>query len=141
VWCRALAGFSTFDPARGDFSAWIFGIARNLLIELMRHHARRGAASAAAFPLSQIADDATAISRRVCADEALAELSRIIASLDEADRDLVVWRGLEGLSHEVVAERFGLSRDAVMKRWQRLREDLRKRIPKGARLLDSDSET
>ncbi len=35
VACRAFARRETFDPARGPFRAWIFGVARHLLLSSM----------------------------------------------------------------------------------------------------------
>lgn len=136
VWCRALQAGSAFDEARGDFRAWIFGIARNLLLELMRHHARRRGVHEPAFPLSQIADEATGVSRRACGDEALREFCRQVSLLDEGDRDLLLWRGLEGLPHDDVAARLGIGREAAMKRWQRLRDTLASLVADGRLLVD-----
>jgi RNA polymerase sigma-70 factor (ECF subfamily) len=136
VWCRALAAFDSFDPKLGAFRPWIFGIARNLLLEVMRSHARQRTSKDAAFPLSQVADEATAVSRRACSDELLRKFCHEVTLLDEGDRDLLLWRGLEGLPHEDVAERLGVGREAAMKRWQRLRDRLASLVPEGQLLLD-----
>jgi RNA polymerase sigma-70 factor (ECF subfamily) len=42
VFAKALERLSTFDPARGNFSAWIYGIARNAVID---HHRERSRVS------------------------------------------------------------------------------------------------
>ena len=48
-----------------------------------------------------------------------------IRSLSEEDRKLVIHCGLEGLSYIETGERLAIGKEAVAKRWQRLREKLR----------------
>ena len=86
---------------------------------------REGAGtSGRALALANVPDDATAISRRVARTEGLDLLREWIEGLDEQDRTLALWCGLEGLPHQLVAERLQLEREAVSKRWQRLRRRL-----------------
>lgn len=124
VWCRALDRFPSFDPARAAFRTWVFGIATNVMIETLRRRARGPFRGRAPFPSSQVVDQATSISRRVMRDETLGAFARVARALPEDERWLLIYRGLEGLSHDIVAERLGLSRDVVMKRWQRLQTRL-----------------
>jgi len=127
VWVRAWKSFAGFD-ASGSFRAWIFRIAKNVLLECFRKS--RGAGTHAPGPttrmleLANLPDDATQISRRVARHDGVAKLLEWIAALDEESRALVLHCGFEGLSYAEAAERMGLQRDTLAKRWQALRERL-----------------
>ncbi len=128
VSCRAFERFATFDPAQGEFRAWIFGIARNVLHKALRQLARPEAPAAAdawAPGVTALPDTATSITRRVARDESLQEFVDAVGEWSEEDRKLLILRGLEGLPHEEVARRLGLNTETAAKRWQRLRERLR----------------
>lgn len=125
VLCRAFLKFATFDPARGPFRHWLFGVANNVLRELLAAAARPGATPAAAATSSrdlfaELPADATSVSRAVMRDEAFAAFVARLDELPDEDRRLVVYRGLEDLDHAEAAELLGVSCDAVKKRWQRL---------------------
>jgi RNA polymerase sigma factor (sigma-70 family) len=129
VACRAWAGFGTWDGARGPFRAWAFGIAHNVLREGLRRLAAepgaRGGALLSTERWQAVPDTATAVTRAVARDEGLLRFLRRVESLPDDERRLLVWRGLQGLSHAEVADRLATSPDAVAKRWERLRERLR----------------
>jgi RNA polymerase sigma factor (sigma-70 family) len=57
-------------------------------------------------------------------DENLAAFDRVLQGMPNAERDLILLCGLEGLPLQEVAARLGLGVEAVTKRWQRLRERL-----------------
>jgi RNA polymerase sigma factor (sigma-70 family) len=129
VAARAWAQFDRWDPARGVFRGWVFGIANNVLREALRQVAsdrgRRGSALLSTDGWAQLPDTATAMSRAVLRDERLSNLLAHLEALPEEDRRLLIFRGLEGLPHDEVAEVLQLGPEAVAKRWQRLRARLR----------------
>lgn len=93
---------------------------------------RRGASAAGGEgfeqqALRELPDTATSITRRVVRNEEIAELLKFVETLSDEDRRLVLYRGLEGLRHERVAQLMELSVDAVMQRWSRLRTRLQER--------------
>jgi DNA-directed RNA polymerase specialized sigma24 family protein len=91
----------------------------------VRGHAGGSAAGAPrALAWSQVPDEATSVSRRVARDELLRGFLDRLAMLSDDDRRLFLYRGLEGLSHEDVAERLASAPGAVRKRWERLRTRL-----------------
>lgn len=137
---QAWRAFPSFDPERGSFRPWLFGIANRIVLHLLRGAAR---AHDNAGPLAlleshadTVPDDLTTISRRVARDETLERFAAYVQTLDELDRDLVVYRGLEQLPHERIAELLGLSLEATKKRWQRLRDELRE-TPVAKHLLET----
>jgi RNA polymerase sigma-70 factor (ECF subfamily) len=122
---EAMRAFERFDPARGAFRPWLFGVATRVASALLRSSARRHAI-AGVDPLGSQDPHAevTTISRRVRRDEALTRLLDHVTGLDPIERDLLLYRGLEGLEHAEVAELVGLGTEAATKRWLRLRERL-----------------
>lgn len=137
VWCRAWSVRAAGGKAPGELRPWLFGVAKNVLLEALRR-ARSPAFRAGAsgtttrlLALGNVPDDVTAASVRCSRDEHLARFSDWLEALEPDDRELVVHCGLEGLAHDAVAERIGLTRDAAAKRWQRLRARLEhERLPR-----------
>ena len=128
VCARAYVGAAGFDPERGAFRRWVFGIAGNVLREALVQLGRepRGAVSLSGTGLlARLPDDATAVSRRVARDEALAGFCAWVDGWEGPERELLVLRGLEGRPHAEVAEILGLATETVKKRWQRLAERVR----------------
>ena len=110
-----------FDPSKGAFRSWLFGVANRVAAETLRRKARRGdAQDYESEPVAEL----TTISRRVRRREALTSLFKRMDELDAEDRDLIVYRGIEGLDHRTVAELLGITSEAAAKRWQRLREQI-----------------
>ena len=126
---RAYDRFPTFDSEKGKFRGWIFGIANNVLREalqdLRRRPPRASHGRGSSRPsLGNLPDDATTISKRVARDESLRQFIAELETLNEDERRLLVFRGLEGLSHQEVADLMGLSQEATEKRWQRLQKKI-----------------
>jgi len=128
VFLRAYRGFSSFDPEGPSIRAWLFRIAKNVLLEAGRagqKHGVQGAGSDTRFlQLNGVPDSITAVSVRLARDESLAAFQKEIEALPEEERSLVLHCGLEGMPHQEVAERMGLNTETVTKRWQRLRKKL-----------------
>jgi RNA polymerase sigma factor (sigma-70 family) len=129
VACRAYSQFSRFDPERGPFRAWVFGFARNVLQEALRRlTTMKGQVPGGSLSTGQLAElpaSTTTLSRAVARDEGLAHFVTRLETLGEDERRLVVFHGLEGLSHNAVGELMQVAPDAIAKRWQRLCERLR----------------
>lgn len=134
VACRAWSSFGRWDEKEGPFRGWVFGIANNVLREFLRRMAseRPPSSDPDASGLfhdtdrwQEVPDTATAISQAVVKDETLQAMLDHVDALPQEDRQLLILRGLEGLSHEEVAVILSASSDAVAKRWQRLRDRLR----------------
>ncbi len=130
VWARALAAFGSYDASR-PFRAWLFGFARNVLLEALREARKRAATgedpSVARRALEQAPDEVTSFTRRLARDEALAHFLERVRALGEDEQTLVRLCGLEGASSHDAALALGISEDAARKRWQRLRADLARR--------------
>jgi RNA polymerase sigma factor (sigma-70 family) len=131
VWLRAFQVFHTFNSSRTSFRAWLFAVAKNVLLEV-RRRARRSQAEQAAHgsssrlsALEQVPLEVTSVTRRVAKDEDLQRFVARLRELDETERQTVLHCGLEALSLKEAATRLGESYDATAKRWQRLRDRMR----------------
>ena len=127
VWLRAWRQMESFEGDGSYFRFWIFRIAKNVLLEAVRRGQKTKGAGGPSTRLKQAndqLDQATAVSQRVARDESLVLFRDQVDLLAVDERKLVLHCGLEGLPHAQVAERLGLSSEAVTKRWQRLRERL-----------------
>lgn len=127
---RAFRGFKTFDPERGPFRGWIFGIANNVLrealTELGRHpDGQLQALTASKNAWNEVPDDTTSVSLVVARDEALAAFLPKLGALSHEERKLLLYRGLEGMSHQEVADLLDITVSNAEKRWERLLTRLR----------------
>jgi RNA polymerase sigma-70 factor (ECF subfamily) len=128
VWCRAWKAFPKFDAESASFRAWVFQIAKNVMLEAFRKAQRAAPGGAGAgpstrlFQLQNVPDSATEVSRRIARHEGLQAVLEWVKGLDEEERKLFLHCGLEGMGYAEVAERMQLEYDTVAKRWQRLRE-------------------
>jgi RNA polymerase sigma factor (sigma-70 family) len=129
VWVRALQARARWAPDTVSFRAFVFRIAKHVLLEAMRQRGTlRGAGVGGTVALAGIGaapDEVSSITAQVARSEAVQRLTDLIASLDADDRKLALHCGFEDLSLAETAQQMGLSYEAVTKRWQRLRARLR----------------
>jgi RNA polymerase sigma-70 factor, ECF subfamily len=111
--------------ARDRERAWLFEIARNLLTDRHRAHARR--------PEWQPLET----ENRVCAPHQGLQVSldRALLGLSELDRAIFLMREVGGFGYLEIGEQYGLSPDAVRNRIRRARTTLRDMLADELRLL------
>lgn len=133
VWFRAFDNFSNYDARKGSFRKWTLGIAYNVLLselkKLNRSPGKHGNTSESGrqttqTPLEAIEDPMTSISRRLAKKELMQRFLAKVDSLKAIERQIVLYRGLEGLSHAEVAKRLGMTPEAAESRWRRVRKRL-----------------
>ena len=126
---QAYRAFGSFDPQRGEFRGWVFGVANLVAQELLRKSARAranvGQLELLESRVGTVPAELTTISRRVARDEALERFLERVSALDDEERALLLHRGIEGLRHDEVGALLGITPESANKRWQRLRERLR----------------
>lgn len=111
--------FPRYDPAR-PFSTWMVRVALNIAIDARRRAWRRTRER-----FDPAALNALAIGPSQARDEPLEELRRVLDSLQEGERALILLH-LEGYSHREIAEVLGISESNTGTRLSRLRERLRR---------------
>ena len=112
-----IGGLKGADRLRG----WVYRIARNVIVDHFRGE-RNGT-----VPLDDSAASADEIDGELNSRGA-AWLRQMVSSLPETYRDAVELSEIQGLSHQVVAARLGLSLSAAKSRVRRGRAELRKML-------------
>ncbi|MFJ9784505.1 RNA polymerase sigma factor [Amycolatopsis sp. NPDC101161] len=107
----------TFDPARGELRAWLFGIATNLVSRHRRKEARHyRALSRLDTPRPQEGHE----NRVVVAGQ----LGKALARLTSGERDVLLLVALADLGYAEVAQALGISPGTVGSRLTRARKKL-----------------
>ena len=113
--------FPGWDRGR-RFSTWMYRIALNTAISWLRSESRR----ARRFVPADDSVHEIAAGEPEDADERLAVLQRLVASLSDADRALVLLY-LDGNAYDVIADVLGISESNVATRMHRIKARLRAR--------------
>jgi RNA polymerase sigma-70 factor (ECF subfamily) len=123
-----IGGAAGYDPARGSFPGWLFGVARNQVLTRLRRESRF-------VPLEPDAGEPVHEVRAV--DDIQAELLRredvervrgAVLDLAEPFREAVVLCDLQGLSYEDAAQAMGCPIGTVRSRLHRARGMLAERL-------------
>ncbi|MCO5165250.1 MAG: sigma-70 family RNA polymerase sigma factor [Planctomycetes bacterium] len=122
AWVRAFRFLGGYRPGT-SFRAWLFTILTNLL----RDHARRAARAPALEPEAVAAAAARALPD-ASARELAAATERAIAELPAEQREVLLLRTVEGLSHDEIAQATGANAATVRWRLFRARERLAQRL-------------
>jgi RNA polymerase sigma-70 factor (ECF subfamily) len=101
----------------GDGSAWLFRIARNIVLDHQRSQARHPESSA-------LTDEAA----RPAHQDVSTAVNAALAALPALDRDVFLMREVAGLGYEEIAEACELTPDAVRSRIHRTRVQLRDQL-------------
>lgn len=131
VWLRAFQIFAKFDASRMTFRAWLFAVAKKVLLEVRRRsrHSRpeQGALGSTSRlqALDQVPQEVTSISRRLAKDEALQSFVARMQQLEPKEQQTALHCGIEGMSQAEAAARLGEAAATTAKRWQRLRDQMR----------------
>jgi RNA polymerase sigma-70 factor (ECF subfamily) len=124
VWLTAVQGFDRFDPLKGKFRDWLFGIARHRVSRHYRSLAPRPAVDDGTDPDGE---DAGALPPPELLEEV--ERAQIVRAalvrIDPEYRDVLVGKYLDGRSVAEIADRTGRSAKAVESMLSRARGRLR----------------
>lgn len=109
---RAWRALDRYDPQRGDVQAWLFAIARNLVVDSHRWRGARPVTPVPAERLDRPAETATDIDRAV----EVWQVADALQGLSSAHRDAIVEIHLRGASVAEAAERLGVPPGTVKSR-------------------------
>lgn len=130
IWARAFAAYPTFDPQAGSFRGWLRGICNNVLREQLRK-LRSRPSPIGGDEQREPKDPQTTVVSAASRTESRAILLAAVDALEEDERRLVAWRGLDGLPYREIGQRLGISGIAAESRWRRLLRRLQSQLPHG----------
>ncbi|MCR6486217.1 sigma-70 family RNA polymerase sigma factor [Amycolatopsis sp. OK19-0408] len=107
----------TFDPARGELRAWLFGIATNLV----SRHRRKEARHYRALSRIEVPRPLEGHENRVVMN---GQLGKALSRLTSGERDVLLLVALADLGYAEVAEALGISPGTVGSRLTRARKKL-----------------
>lgn len=121
---KALERLDTFNPAKAQFSTWLYQIARNTVIDHYRSHK----------PTSAIEDawdleDKTDTIRDVDLGMTLESVQKYMKVLKPAQRDIIILRIWQELSYEEIAAIIGSTEAASKMQFSRAIRALRETMP------------
>ncbi len=102
VFEKALSNFKDFDPERGQFGAWLFGIARNTVNSYLKFTMKQ-----ATLPLDEISDQKAPDplpEESLIQSETKGELLSALSKLDSRERDLLSLKFAGHLTNRRIAE-------------------------------------
>jgi RNA polymerase sigma-70 factor, ECF subfamily len=126
VFLKAVSNLKTFKSDKASFSTWLYTIARNTLIDHMRTDKK-------IFDLEQVFDLASDQNVESETDEAirLQTLRAEVMKLDEAQREVVIMRVWDELSHREIGEILGISEDNSKMTYSRAVTNLKQAVNRG----------
>lgn len=122
VFMKAMERINQFDQSKGMFSAWLYRVARNTVIDHYRT-TRQTEDIEDGWDLSS----STNIEYEVEMDVAIEKVQEALKSLKPEQREVVIMRLWDGLSHQEIAEILGMTESNTKQIFSRtirkLRED------------------
>jgi RNA polymerase sigma factor (sigma-70 family) len=121
TFAEAFASRQRFDPGRGNEAAWLYGIARHKLGSYLRTlRFERHARDRLGIPAQSLsADDYERIEALIDFAEVGRQLKSALRDLPAEQREAVVYRVVDELSYDQIAERIGCSQEAARARVSR----------------------
>lgn len=111
VFMRMLTGLPRYRPSAAPFRAWLYQIARNLLID---HYRKTGKHTMISLQQAEsVGDGAPDLTTMLDQRLTMKRIHQALAQLDESQREVVTLRFLSGLSLQEVAQTMGKTENAV----------------------------
>jgi len=123
---KALDNFDSFDRGKGKFSTWLYQIARNTVIDFYRVK-KADLSIEDAWGLSGKED----IEKDIDAASKIESVKEYLKKLNPEQREIVLLRVWEGMSHKEIAEIMGKTEDSCKVMFSRTINILRQEMPLG----------
>lgn len=102
VFLKVYEKLDTFDETKASISTWIFTVARNTLTDYFR--TRR-----VHEEIPEDLSEGSSIEEDLCNDEQLETLADALQSLDERERDIIIFHYYNHMTLTAIAEKIGIS--------------------------------
>jgi RNA polymerase sigma-70 factor (ECF subfamily) len=126
VWLAAFKSRASFDARRGGARAWLFGVARHVLLAHLRRP--RAVEWQGAVVCEGVDDGWDRVDERLTADAAGPLLREALASLAPGDREVLLLVAWEQLTPTEAAATLDIPAGTARSRLHRAREQLRTRL-------------
>ncbi len=123
VFTKAFQKIDSFDAGKGNFSAWLYRIARNTVID----HYRTRKATLPIDDVFDVAFDERTVEQKD-AIMALEKVSKYLDTLNPKQREIITLRIWEELSYREIAEIVGGTEDSVKMAFSRSIRDVREKL-------------
>ncbi len=123
IFLKAYERIGTFDAGKGVFSQWLYGIARNAVVD----HYRSAKQHVDVDDLFDLGEDERT-EEKIDARELLAKVERYLVTLNARQREIVTLRLWEELSYREIAEIVGGTEDAAKVMFSRTIRELREKL-------------
>ncbi len=133
AWWIAFKRLDSLKAVNGRLSAVLFRFLATTIIRMINDHLRdvireslrrsRGTGGAGS-PVWAHRQEASSVVGPAMRSEACREMISYLDAEDDADRDLFLLRGCEGLSYELIGKMLNVAPNTLAKRYQRLREKI-----------------
>ena len=123
IFMQALRRLPQYDPTRGSFSAWLFGIARHAILDYWRRDSHQDATvlEHGAVPALETSPEQSTIR-----SEQAAYVRQMIALLPDRRQEVVVLKFFGGLRNKEIAAVLHLDERTVASHLSRALDDLKK---------------
>jgi RNA polymerase sigma-70 factor, ECF subfamily len=136
VWMAVLPQLPKLEPSGGSLSRGLVSFASTVLMRRVRDLLEKHVlGKPAAGPLGEggnppdLVADMRGVVSHVVTEEHRGAVWKTLETLPPEDREILVLRGIEGLSHKEVADRVGITPENSAVRYHRLLKQLRDRLP------------
>ncbi len=123
VFLKVARNIKQFDPNRGNFSAWIWQIVRNVLTDHFRSNGRKLEDAASASDLDL--DTFSLEEEEVQTDEEFKKIMGLVKEYSEDDQELFRLRYIAQVAYDEMATITGRSENALRVALHRIREKLK----------------
>jgi RNA polymerase sigma-70 factor (ECF subfamily) len=113
VFEKAFVNREQFDPAKGNFSAWIFRIAHNTLANYYRTRERRARWESERLPAEDLRTPETPLESQVIQQESILQLLQGLDQLKERDQEVISLKFAGRLSNKEIGDIMDLKEKTV----------------------------
>ncbi|OGE36441.1 hypothetical protein A3A14_00575 [Candidatus Daviesbacteria bacterium RIFCSPLOWO2_01_FULL_43_38] len=124
VFLKAYKSLPSFLPSKGTFQAYLYAIARNQVIDYQRRKKE--------LSLDEVDEPAAIfeIDNEVIQTENKNTVDKLLATLDDDDKQLIIWRYFEELQFAEIAEILNENEGSIRVKMHRLLKKLKERVEK-----------